>query len=175
MLKNLYLFGLALSLSACVSPSSGFVSPHRLAAFNQNSVSVTIALEQDASRTIFLVATFTPLSGDHLYSKDIPRDGVYGEGRPTLLELTPQSSMRAIGTLTASVADEVSSMGVDALLVYPSGPVTLRLPVSLPAGMGWYNDQVSVTYMACNQTACKPPVIGKVVRVNIPRMGQLHP
>jgi len=173
MLKNLFLFSLTVLLSACVSPAPAFVSPRRLAAFNQNDVSVTIALQQDASRNIFLVATFIPLSGDHLYSKDIPRNGIYGEGRPTLLELTPRSAMRAIGTLSASVNDEVSSMGMDSLLVYPDGPVTLKLPVTLPAGRGWYDDQVSVTYESCSQTTCKTPVIGKLLRVRVPRLGQL--
>jgi hypothetical protein len=135
---------------------------------------VEIALQQDASHRTFLIATFTPIAGDHLYSKDIPRGGVYGEGRPTLLELTPQSGMRATAALSASVNDEVSSMGMDALLVYPAGPVTLMLPISLPAGHGWYDDQVSVTYESCSQTTCKTPVIGKIVRVHIPKQGQLQ-
>ena len=176
MLKNLFalLLGIALFLSACASSVPGFVSPQRLAMFSQNSVSVEIALQQDASRKTFLIATFTPIRGDHLYSKDIPRGGIYGEGRPTLVELTPQSGMRAIGALTASVYDEVSSMGMDALLVYPAGPVTLRLQVSLPVGRGFYNDQVSVTYEACSQTTCKTPVIGKIVRVHLPRTGQIQ-
>ena len=177
MLKDFFVFpvGLALFLSACASSTSGFVSPHQLAAFSQNSVSVAIALQQEASGNTFLTATFTPISGDHLYSKDIPREGVDGEGRPTLLELTLQSALRATGELKASVEDEVFSTGPEALKVYPSGPVTLRLPVSLPAGRGWYDDQVSVTYMACSQTTCKAPVVGKIVRVLIPRKGQLQP
>jgi len=176
MLKNLlaFLSGLAFFLSGCVSSAPGFVSPQRLAGFSQNSVSVEIALQQDASHRTFLIATFTPIAGDHLYSKDIPRDGIYGEGRPTLLELTSQSGMRAIGGLSASVNDEVSSMGMDALLIYPAGPVTLKLPVSLPAGRGWYTDQVSVTYESCSQTTCKTPVIGRIVRVHLPRLGQLQ-
>lgn len=175
MLKNVFAFlsGSALFLSACVSSAPRFVSQQCLAAFSQNSVSVEIALQQDASHRTFLIATFTPIAGDHLYSKDIPRGGIYGEGRPTLVELTPQSGMRAIGALTASVNDEVASMGMDALLVYPAGPVTLKLPVSLPAGRGWYDAQVSVTYESCSQTTCKTPVVGKLVRVRIPRQGQL--
>ena len=82
--------------------------------------------------------------------------------------------MRVVGALTANVNDEVSSMGMDALLVYPAGPVTLKLPVSLPAGRGWYTDQVSVTYESCSQATCKTPVVGKLVRVLIPRQGQLQ-
>lgn len=176
MLQKLFAFlsGLTLILSGCASSAPGFVSPQRLAAFNQNSVSVEIALQQDTSHRTFLIATFTPVAGDHLYSKDIPRGGIYGEGRPTLLELTPQSGMRTTGALSANVNDEVSSMGMDALLVYPAGPVILKLPVSLPAGHGWYDDQVRVTYESCSQTTCKTPVIGKIVRVHIPKQGQLQ-
>jgi hypothetical protein len=177
LLKDLCAFpiSLALVLSACVSSPSGFVSLQHLAAFSQNSVSVAIALQRDSSGNMFLAATFTPMSGDHLYSKDIPMEGIDGEGRPTLLELTPQSGLRAAGGLTASVDDRVAPTGPAALKVYPPGPVTLRLPVSLPAGQGWYDDQVSVTYMACSQTICKAPVIGKIVRVHLPRKEQLQP
>ena len=166
--------GLVLFLSGCAASSPGFVSPQRLAAFNQNSVSVEITLQQDAHQNFFLTAIFTPESGDHLYSKDIPRNGLYGEGRPTLLELTPQSGMRSIGELTTTAVSEVTSMGSDALLVYPAGPVTLRQQVSLPPGTGWYYDQVSVTYMACTDTTCKTPVVGRIVRVYLPRMGQFQ-
>ena len=122
MLKNLFFFplGLALLLSACASSTPRFVSPHRLAAFSQNSVSVIIALQQDDAGNTFFTATFTPIRGDHLFSKDIPREGVDGEGRPTLLELTPQSRLRATGELTASVNDEVTSTGSEALKVNPS-------------------------------------------------------
>ena len=176
MLKNLlaFLSGLALFLSGCVPSAPRFVSPQHLAAFSQNSVSVEITLQQDSFHRIFLIATFTPIAGDHLYSKDIPRTGIYGEGRPTLVELTPRSALRVVGALTANVNDEVSSMGMDALLIYPAGPVTLKLPVSLPAGRGWYTDQVSVTYESCSQATCKTPVVGKLVRVLIPRQGQLQ-
>jgi hypothetical protein len=29
-------------------------------------------------------------------------------------------------------------------------------------------DVVSVTYMACNDTGCKPPVLGKIIPVRVP-------
>jgi hypothetical protein len=167
--------GILLFLSACAPASRGFVSPHRLASFRENSVSVEIALQQDASKKTFLTATFTPGRGDHLYSKDLARNGLFGEGRPTLLELTPQSQMRALGELTTNAVDEVSTMGSDALLVYPPGPVTVRLQVSLPSGSGWHNDLVSVTYMACSPITCRPPVIGKVVSVRVPGSAEVGP
>jgi len=174
-MANQPLFLLFFVLTACASSGSGLVLPHRLAAFSQNGVSVEIALQQDASQKTFLAATFTAESGYHLYSKDLPREGIYGEGRPTLLELVPQSQMRSIGELTANKNAEVASMGTDALMVYPEGPVTLQLQVSLPAGTGWFDDQVSVTYMSCSRTTCRPPVVGKILRVHLPRMEVLQP
>jgi hypothetical protein len=54
------------------------------------------------------------------------------------------------------------------LLVYPEGPVTLRLPILLPEGEGWFDEQVSVTFMACSDGTCCPPVVGKLVTVRVP-------
>ena len=151
------------------------VSPYQLAAFSQNYVAVKVFLQQDSNGRSFLSATFTPESGYHLYSKDIPREGVYGEGRPTLLELIPGSQMHPVGELIASAEAEVSDMGTDALLVYPAGPVTLRLQVSLPPGAGWYDDKVRITYMACSQSTCRPPVIGKQIPVRVPGAEERFP
>ena len=81
--------------------------------------------------------------------------------------------MHSIGELTASAEAEVSDMGTDALLVYPAGPVTLRLQVSLPPGAGWYDDKVSITYMACSQSTCRPPVIGKQISVRVPGLNNI--
>lgn len=168
--------GICLFLTACAAPrNTRLVTPYPLAAFNQNYVSVDIFLELDPSQKIFLCAKFTPDKGYHLYSKDIPREGVFGQGRPTLLELTPQSQIRSIGEMTASVPDEVSSMGTDALLVYPAGPVTLRFPVTLPPGTGWYDELLSVTYEACSQTTCLTPVIGRLVQVRVPGNKDFQP
>ena len=49
------------------------------------------------------------------------------------------------------------------LLVYPLGPVTLSLPIDLPPGADWMEDELSITYMACSANQCKPPVEGKIV------------
>ena len=165
-----------LLLTACAAPIHGrTVAPYQLAVFSQNYVSVKVFLQKDSDEKSFLAATFTPESGYHLYSKDIPREGVYGEGRPTLLELIPGSHMHSSGELTASAEAEVSDMGTDALLVYPAGPVTLRLQVSLPPGVGWYDDKVSITYMACSQSTCRTPVIGIQIPVRVPGAEEQYP
>jgi hypothetical protein len=103
-----------------------------------------------------------------LYSTHIPINGLEGLGRPTLLELTEGSQMTALGTLTESVQAQAPDFEPKELLVYPAGAVTLSLPVELPPGSDWSDDQVKVTYMACSAYQCKPPVVGKIVPIRIP-------
>jgi hypothetical protein len=136
-----------------------------LETFTKNSVSVSIYLNssQDA-----LVASFVPADGLHLYSKDIPRDGVEGLGRPTLLELTQNSQMKAAGTLLESVSAQVPEFEPKDLLVYPAGSVTLTLPITLQESAGLANDEVSITYMACSDVGCKAPVVNQIIAVHIP-------
>jgi len=139
-----------------------------LASASENSVDVSVRLTRTPEGYFLLEATFTPPAGDHLYSKDIPPTGVDGLGRPTLLELPPDSKMTALGALTESVAPSMQTFESLQLPVYPAGPVTLSLPVALPEGTGWMDDVISVTFMACNDNGCKPPVIGKVIAVRVP-------
>jgi hypothetical protein len=68
-----------------------------LASFTENYVEVSIYLARSFEGNYHLSATFTPPGGYHLYSKDIPVTGLNGLGRPTLLELTADSVLRAIG------------------------------------------------------------------------------
>jgi hypothetical protein len=164
-----FVFCLVLLLAACGSkPDLQPGSPLPLASFTENSVTVTLALELDSAGQTWLAATFMPTDpACHLYSKDTPPDGVDGLGRPTLLELAPGSQMQAAGPLTESAAAQVSAEAAG-LFEYPAGPVTLRLPVTLPPGAGWVDESVSITYMACGSGSCWPPVIGKVVPVRVP-------
>jgi hypothetical protein len=152
------------NLVSCTSASSERIS---LASFIENYVEVSIYLERSSEGKHSLSAAFTPPQGYHLYSKDIPLNGVGGLGRPTLLELSSNSAMRAKGTLIEDVKAIVPPFEPKELLVYPAGTVTLRLPVELPPGNGWIDDEVSVTYMACSASLCKPPVVGKIVSVQI--------
>lgn len=139
-----------------------------LASFTENYVDVSIYLERDSIGNHSLSATFTPPDGYHLYSKDIPLSGVNDLGRPTLLELTTTSQMRTIGELTESAKPKEPDFEPKELLVYPPGAVTLSLPVELPSGNDWVNDELEVTYMACSASQCKPPVVAKIVLVRIP-------
>ena len=164
-----YVFLLAVLLSASlVSCSSARNEPISLASFTEHYVDVLIFLEQDSEGKFVLSATFTPPNGFHLYSKDIPIAGVEGLGRPTLLELPSNSLMNTTGPLVESAKAQVPDFGPQELLVYPAGTVTLHLPVELPPGEGWVEDEVQVTYMACSASQCKPPVVAKHVLVAIP-------
>ena len=170
-MKFRYLFMLAFlcMLAACgrlsTAPQGVSLS---LASFTENYVDVSIQLEGNVSEGYFLSATFTPPDGYHLYSKDIPLNGVDGLGRPTLLELTENSQIHAIGMLTESVKTMESNFEPKELSVYPHGAVTLSLPVELPAGDTWLDDTVKVTFMACSESTCKPPVTGKIVPIRVP-------
>jgi hypothetical protein len=139
-----------------------------LAAFSENSVDVSIALRRDAFGQILLTATFTPPPDHHLYSKDIPRNGVDGLGRPTLFELASNSKIQIIGQLVESVPATIEQFEGLQLPVYPIGAVTLSLPILLPPGAEWVDETVVVTFMACGDNGCKPPVMGKVIAIRIP-------
>lgn len=136
-----------------------------LETFTKNSVSVSIYLNSSQDT---LIASFVPSDGLHLYSKDIPRNGVDGLGRPTLLELTPKSQMQASGNLSESAPAQIPEFEPKSLLVYPAGVVTLTLPVTLPTGEDWVDDEISVTYMACSDKGCKAPVVNQIIAVHIP-------
>ncbi|MEZ0397383.1 MAG: hypothetical protein ABWK53_13260 [Anaerolineales bacterium] len=162
--------GLLPGLAAC-STSARLEAGQNLplAAFSQNQVEVEIFLEIDAAGGTCLAATFTPLEdGAHLYALDLPRRGVDGVGRPTLLELPPDSPLQALGPLTASAVASAEDASSPDLRTYPPGPVTLHLPVALPPGAAWTETQVSVTYMVCKGGNCRPPVENRLVTVRLP-------
>ena len=99
----------------------------------------------DSQGNYQLSATFTPPKGYHLYSKDIPISGIDGLGRPTLVELTGDSQIKALGDLMESVQAREPEFEPKELLVYPLGPVTLSLPVELSSGDSWIEDELEVT------------------------------
>ena len=142
-----------------------------LETFTKNSVTVSIYLGKTQDGQDALIASFAPPENSHLYSKDIPRNGVEGLGRPTLLELTQNSQMKAVGALMENAPAQIPEFEPKDLLVYPAGVVTLTLPVTLPTGEDWVNDEISVTFMACSDSGCKPPVEDEVISVRIPPQG----
>jgi hypothetical protein len=167
------LLGTLLLLATVVSCTSAPSQPISLASLSENYVEISIYLERNSAGNYFLSARFMPPDGYHLYSKDIPLTGVNGLGRPTLLELTSTGLMKPTGELIESVKAQLPDFEPKELLVYPAGEVTLSLPIQLPAGDAWLNDEVKITYMACTDNQCKPPVVGKIVQIRIPGVGVL--
>jgi hypothetical protein len=152
-------------LASCTSAPRPTIS---LASFTENYVDISVYLERDSQGNYLLSATFTPPAGYHLYNKDIPISGIDGLGRPTLVELTGDGQIKAVGEWTESVQAQEPEFEPKELLVYPIGPVTLSLPIELPSENGWTEAELEVTYMACSASQCKPPVVGKRVLVRIP-------
>ena len=79
--------------------------------------------------------------------------------------------MQATGILTESLKAQEPNFEPKDLLVYPSGAITLSLPVMLPPGSNWVDDKISITFIACSASQCKPPVMGKIVSIHIPGAG----
>ncbi len=152
-------------------PVPPFTRYEALSAFTENGVHVDIALEQDANGRFLLASTYTPVDAQvHLYSTDLPRAGLNGAGRPTLLELPAQSGVHSIGQLTADqpvILDPFPTLNT-AFPIYPDGPITLRLPIALETHDTQLDMTVNVTYMACSSTGfCLPPVENKSIALVI--------
>jgi hypothetical protein len=176
MTRKLAAVALALVLLAGiwwgVRPSAGppAVPAQHLATIEEKNATIQLAFERDGGGQPLLAATFQPKQPDlHLYSKDTPRTGVEGLGRPTLLELAPGAPITPRGALSADVAAYPEPDGItdEPLLIYPSGPVTLRLPIEEPqSGMSL---PVALTFMLCSDHGyCTPPVENKQLTLRIP-------
>jgi thiol-disulfide isomerase/thioredoxin len=141
-----------------------------LATVTEHGVQVDLALDRDSTGRVWLSATFAPTEHDaHLYSKDLPADGINGLGRPTLLALVAPSALSATGTAVANRPVELDRIDVLNLTmpVYPAGPVTLRIPVDLPPAGAATRAVVSISYMACGPNGCLPPVEDKRVPIDV--------
>ena len=119
-----------------------------------------------------IVAVFRPLqAGFHLYGPDLPRDGIDGAGRPTLLELSAVSGWSPAGELQSEPATTLQSLpSFDRPFpTFPDGPATLRLPVELVDATQQNGELVvQVTYMACSSSGlCLAPVIEREIMVPI--------
>lgn len=148
-----------------------------LTRFAEHEVAVEIALERDRSGKTWLVGTYTPSrAGFHLYGKDLPKAGIHGVARPTLLELVSSTSIRPAGPLIAdrpTIDLHVAALG-STFPVYPEGAVTLRLPVTLtPRDAA--TAELSVTYMSCSDRTCLAPVIDRRIAVRIPQFAASAP
>lgn len=152
---------LGVGLIAAVLASQAVTPCRQLASFTESDVAVDVSLELDKVNTGWLVARFTPTrEGYHLYSKDLSPGGL---GFPTLLKIVSGRGVAASGELSAD-RDE-ASLYIEPLRttlnVYPDGPVTMRLPVTISPAPALVSADVSVTYDACSASNCLRPVIDK--------------
>ena len=150
------------ALVGCGSDGGDPVAGERSAATAEfTDGGVHVALSLGTGERPSLVARFRPLrAGFHLYSAHLPVGGVQGLGQRTSVQ--PAGALRAAGPMrmSAPVHDLLIRPLHLTLPVYPDGPVTARLPIRR-AGTG--PSQVSVSYAACSDRVCYPPVKNHVV------------
>ena len=129
--------------------------------FAKHGVDVAVFVQRHMDGTLQLTADFVPEEANmHVYGMTLPRQGIEGVGRPTLLEVI-SGDLVVSGALSANVeaADHSFPGFVRPFPLYPDGPVTLSLPVSLGEDADLDAVELSFTYMACSsEGVCKPPV-----------------
>lgn len=118
------------------------------------AVKVAVSAARLDGEWIVLRGSFTPSEkGYHLYSKDMPEQGIDGTGRPTRLDVTAGATQTG-----ATMADkEPHDLKVfdQTLPVYPEGAVTLYRLARAAAGAKL---SLSLTYMSCSNELCNAPV-----------------
>ena len=138
------------------------------ASLSRGGVTVTLTVEPGPTPDqATLVGVFTPKQNAqplHLYSKDLP-DGP--QGQATRLAMKPGQEAQPAGPLSDGGLPVHDLAG---LLVYPDGPVTLRLPIWLPAGApgATVKSEVLVSYMACTANSCLLKVVDVPLSVELP-------
>ena len=167
-------FWLIVLLVGCQQETYGAdrMGKYPLFTFSKNSVDVAVHLTVTDSKSAVLVATFTPTEPTlHLYGLEMPITGIEGVGRPTQLAVV-SGEIGVNGPLEANVTttDHYFPTFAQPFPLYPDGPVTLRLPVELPASLPASREAVfSITYMACSsEGVCKPPVTNHQTTVMLP-------
>lgn len=135
------------------------------AQYTANGVTVTVTLLPTSSGRREMQATFSPQqAGFHLYSIDLPPEGIDGLGIPTRL------SVRGDLTATGEPATDLPirllrPAGLQAELpVYSDGAVTFTLPVRQT---GTHRAEVVVSYGACSETRCLTPVTDQVIGLSL--------
>lgn len=111
--------------------------------------------------------------GFHLYSAELPRSGVNGVGRPTLLEVSAPEELLEIGKL---VSNKESLQKLDQTLnlvyqVYDDGPVTLYLPLRFKEAPAFdFSLPVKLTYMSCGEKTCNVPIESaeETLKISVP-------
>jgi hypothetical protein len=103
----------------------------------------------------------------HFYDTNLPINGLMGIGRPTLVELDKNSAFKQ---KRKAYALEKLVQNKDDMKTYPPGPIHLILELEKKSFLKkkYFSIPLLITYMACTETYCHPPVTRKRVSVNIP-------
>lgn len=138
--------------------------------FPVNRAHLSVSARATGSDDAEIAVTFSPtVPGGHFYGTTMPRTGIDGAGRPTLVEL-------AEGDWTASGPAEASVAAIDQSLpgfstsfpLYPDGPVTFRLPIRRTTTGTATPARVALTFMVCTSSGvCFPPVERSVVELSV--------
>ncbi|MFE2840048.1 hypothetical protein [Streptomyces mirabilis] len=131
-----------------------------------NGVTVTVTLLPAANGQRELQATFSPQQpGFHIYSIDLPSQGVDGLGIPTRLsvhgDLTPVGKPPSANLVTQLLRPAGLQTEIP---VYPDGPVTFTMPVRQT---GSHQADVVVSYGACSKSRCLMPVTDEVIHLSL--------
>ncbi|MFE3628439.1 hypothetical protein [Streptomyces goshikiensis] len=161
-------------LTSCSAAKADQSAP-AVTRFTQNGVTVTLAVAGWKDAKGSLKATFTPTeAGYHLYSTDLPAEGVEGVGRPT--SVTVAGGLSADGPASADAeVQRINLPGVESKVpVYPDGPVTLTLPVRAEGegegegGASAGTAKVLVSFASCNaEEGCNIPVLDRPVILSV--------
>jgi hypothetical protein len=152
------------SLAVCLLVAGCGSDKPPLATLHRGGVQVRLGFQRSATGDA-LVATFRPdRKGFHLYSVDLDPSAAGGVGFPTRLDvrggLTPQAAPVASAPVRLL---RIATIGT--LPVYPDGPVSLREPVRRTGDAA---AEAILSYAACSDTVCLPPVVNATVRFSIP-------
>ncbi|MFI0444058.1 hypothetical protein [Actinomadura sp. 6N118] len=124
--------------------------------FTEAGVKVTI----DVSKELVKVTFHPTRPRFHIYSLDLPLDGIDGLGVPT--RLATRAGLTATGKPSSDRQTIfLATQGGARLPVYPDGPVTISLPVRRVGELG----EVIVSYGACSRTTCLAPVTDRVTKI----------
>lgn len=132
----------------------------------EESAGVRFALSAarlDAEWAVLRGAYVPAEAGFHLYSKDMPMEGIDGTGRPTRLEVLEGASQT--GTVLSDREPHDLKQFDQVLPVYPEGPVTLYRLVRAPTGA---TVTAEITYMSCSAETCNAPVERHPMQIAIP-------
>lgn len=128
-------------------------------------VKVEVAAARLDDQWAVVRGVFTPgEAGYHLYSKDLPMEGIEETGRPTYIEITEGAAQSGI-LLADQEPHDFTQYGVT-LPVYHEGSVTLYRLVRPRAGAT--SVTAALTYMSCSTELCNMPIEGETVAVALP-------